>query len=129
LVLGFTACSGLSTEPTVDRISLSADRGDYVSGQDIVVRLSNDGTRTIGFSWCELSLERLDAEEWTAVPPAPRACALALYVLEPGKQDEAPLPLDAPLPPDSYRLLLQVRPDDFSELHTVRSAPFTVGAE
>ena len=105
---------------------LAADRSGYETGEGIVAHLSNDGEGDISFSWCDLSLERLEIEGWAEFPLTPRTCELALHVLEPGREDVSPLLLDSPLPAATYRLLLSIREDDFTETTVLRSAPFTV---
>lgn len=126
--LGLLSCSS-STEPTSDQVNLSPDRGSYVSGGEIIAQLANDGSAAIGFSWCDLTVERQDPAGWTTLPPAPRVCQLMLNILNPGQREEAPLAQDSPLPPATYRLLLPVGSEESSDIRTIHSAPFTVAAD
>lgn len=103
-LIGIAACS--STEPSLESLTLVADRTTYVAPATVKVTLTNMSSRTVETGVCA-GLQRQNGDAWTDVQLlAP--CPAILRELESGRSVSAYIDLPAGMPAGEYRAIMGV---------------------
>ncbi|WP_257452420.1 hypothetical protein [Archangium lipolyticum] len=121
VALGLMACGA----PVVGDAVLKTDRGLYVTGSELSLRLSNESLQPLGYNLCFSTLQRHVGEAWETVPLIDNeVCAAIQKRLGPGEESSERRVLRESLAEGEYRYLTDVEWD--GERQEVTSAPFRV---